>query len=155
MFNRYPFNRFIYNRSAGKAYRFHPVLEAEYYQDSPQVNRSFIVGVGLAGGNVTGNAITASEVSLVGERLEVRHDSTITTAAAAGYAAAAALSKARLDGRRARITVPPHCGLELWDVVSIADTPANQATSYRVVAYSLTLDFQQGKYEHDIRLAEV
>ena len=155
MFNRYLFNRTLYNRSAGKAYRFHPVLEAEYYQDSPQVNRSFIIGVGLAGGNVTGVAITASEVALVGERLEVRHDSTIPTATAAGYAAAAALSKARLDGRRARITIPPHCGLELWDVVSLADSPANQATSYRVVAYTLTLDFKQGKYEHDIRLAEV
>ena len=146
MFNRYLFNRPIYNRSAGKAYSFHPILEAEYYQDSPQVNRSFIIGVALAGGNVTGTAITASEAALVGERLEVRHDSTLTTATAAGYAAAAALSKARLDGRSARITVPPHCGLELWDVVSITDPPANQATSYRVVAYSLTLDFKQGKY---------
>lgn len=155
MFNRYLFNHPTFNRSAGKLYRFHPILEAEYYQESPEVNRSFIIGVAIAGGNVTGKAITASEVALVGERLEVRHDSALTTATDAGFAASSALSKARLDRRRARITIPPHCALELWDVVSIVDIPSNQATCYRVTAYSLTLDFKQGKYEHQCDLGSV
>ena len=155
MFNSHVFNRFVYNRQAGVAYRFHPILEAEYYQDTPQVNRSFVVGVDPAGGNVTANALTSDEAALVGERLDVRHDTAVTTATAAGYAAAAVLARYRLDARRARITVPPHCGLELWDVVSIVDIPANQATSYRVTGYSLEIDIKAGHYTQVVHICNL
>lgn len=155
MFNRYPFNRFVYNQRARTVYGIHPILEAEYFQDSPQVNRSFVVGVDPAGGNVTGNAITSAEAALVGERLDVRHDIAVTTATAAGYAAAAVLARYRLDARRARITVPPHCGLELWDVVSIVDSPGSQATSYRVAGYTLEIDFKRGQYLHSLILGSL
>jgi len=144
MFNSFLFNRILYNPGGGKSYRFHPILEAEYFEDSQEVNRSFVVGADLSGSTVSGNAATSSESALVGERLDVRHDTAVTSAAAAGYAASAILSKSRLDGRRAKITIPPHCGLELWDVVSIVDIPANQATSYRVNGYTLDIDFKQG-----------
>jgi hypothetical protein len=152
MFNSSPFNRIIYNRRAGTSYRFHPILEAEYFEESPQVNRSFVAGVDLSGSTVTGNASTSAESALVGERLDVRHDTAVTSAAAAGYAASAVLAKARLDGRRAKVTIPPHCGLELWDVVSIVDIPANQATAYRVNGYTLDIDFKQAKYQHQCEL---
>jgi hypothetical protein len=155
MFNLFLFNKHIYNRSSGVAYRFHSILEAEYFEESPQVNRAFIVGVDLTGGNVTGNAITSAEASLVGERLDVRHDTNVTSAAAAAYAASAVLDKARLDGRKAKITVPLHCGLELWDVVSIVDVPANQATFYRVSGYTLEIDTRQNRYAQYLELAAV
>jgi len=154
-FNSHAFNRFVYNLGVGVAYRFHPILEAEYYQDSPLVNRSFVVGVDPAGGNVTGNAIMSDEAALVGERLDVRHDTAVTTSTAAGYAAAAVIARYRLDARRARITVPPHCGLELWDVVSIVDSPGNQATSYRVSGYKFEYDPKSGMCRQIIDLSSI
>ncbi len=152
MFNASPFNRFLYNRRAGIAYRFHPILEAEYFEESPKVNRSFVVGSDLDGSTVSGNAATSSEVALVGERLDVRHDPAVTTAVAAAYAASSVLAKALLDGRRAKITIPPHCGLELWDVVSIVDIPVNQATSYRVIGCELEINVFKGIYRQTLNL---
>jgi hypothetical protein len=155
MFNFHPFNRSLYNLKGGQAYRFHPILEAEYFEDSPQVNRAFVVGIDLDGATVIGNSAASSETALVGERLDVRHAAAVATVAAAGYAATAVLAKARLDGRSAKITIHPHCGLELWDVVSIIDIPANQSMPYRVNGYVLELDFKQAVYRHQCKLEVV
>lgn len=152
MFNAFLFNRSIYNRKAGVSYRFHPILEAEYYDSSPQVNRAFVAGEAPAGGTVTGSDITSDEAALIGERLDIHHDALVTSATVAGYAAAAVLAKARLDGRRAKVTIPPHCGLELWDVVSIVDIFANQSTIYRVIAYTLEIDTSAGSYIQTVLL---
>ena len=152
MFNLIPFNKFIYNRRVGVAYRFHPIIEAEYYEESPAVNRSFVVGVDSAGGIVTGIAVTSAEANLVGERLYVCHDPAITSATAAGYAAASVLAKARFDGRLAKITIPPHCGLELWDVVSIADIPGDISADYRVASYILKYSPAESHFYHEIGL---
>ena len=153
MFNYQPFNKFVYNRRAGIAYRFHPILEASYQVESPEVNRAFIVGQDAAGSLVSGNAVTQMDVDLVGERLDVKHDSAVVTATVAGYVAAAFLAKARLDGKRGSITIPPHCGIELWDVISIVDIPANQSVSYRVTGYKLEYDTREGRYLHCIALS--
>jgi hypothetical protein len=155
MFNLHTFNHSIYNRKGGHAYRFHSITEAEYFEESPQVNRAFVVGTGLDGSTVSGIAVASSDAALVGERLDVRHDAAVATAAAAGYASASVLAKALLDGRSAKITIPPHCGLELWDVVSIVDIPAHQSMSYRVNGYVLEFDFKQAVYQHQCKLEVV
>jgi hypothetical protein len=49
-------------------------------------------------------------------------------------------------------TDPPHCGLELWDVVSAFDNVANQNTSYRVSGYTFEYDTFQGNYRHILDL---
>ena len=96
-----------------------------------------------------------SEAVLVGERLEVIHDPAITSATVAGYVAIAVLAKARLDGKKGQITTPPHCGLELWDVVSAFDNVANQNTNYRVSGYTFEYDTFQGNYRHILDLCAV
>lgn len=152
MLNYQPFNNILYNCQGGKSYRFHPILEAEYFEESPEVNLAFVVGADLGGGQVSGSAATSAESALVGERLDVRHDIAVTSSTDAGYAASAVLAKARLESRHAKITIPPHCGLELWDVVSIVDIPANQALSYRVIAYELDIDYKKSIYTQNITI---
>jgi hypothetical protein len=114
---------------------FHVILEAEYLQEAPDVNRAYVIGQDAAGSLVSGSAITQGDVDLCGERMEAQHDPAIATAAAAASVAGAVLAKSRLDGKRGKITIPPHCGLELWDVVRIDDEGCNLSGDYRVTGY--------------------
>ena len=133
-------------------YSWHIIWEASYEIYIPQVNRSFVVGEDLSGSLVTGNAITQGEVDLVGERLEVQHTPAAITAAVAAGVAAAVLAKNRMDGKQGRILIPPHCALELWDVVNIVDAGANQSGNYRVSGYSFEYDVRQGQYQQQLDL---
>ena len=128
----------------------HVILEAHYSAEAPDVNRAFVVGADAAGAEVSGSAITQADVDLVGERLNAHHDPAVPTAAIAAAVAAAILVKARLDGKRAQITIPPHCGVELWDVVNVTDTVANQTAIYRVSGY--VFEFRAGVYRHTLDL---
>jgi len=134
---------------------FHIIWEAAYEIDIPQVNRAFIVGEDLAGSLVTGNAILQAEVDLVGERLEVQHTPAAITAAVAADVAIAVLGKNRLDGQKGKILIPPHCALELWDVLNVVDTGADQSGNYRVSGYSLEYDVRAGQYQHQLDLSAV
>jgi len=129
---------------------FHIILSATYSVEAPDVNRTYVVGSDAAGAQVSGSAITQADVDLVGERMEAHHNPAIPTATVAAAVATAQLAKARLDGTRAQITVAPHCGVELWDVVNVTDDIANQASSYRVSGY--VLDFRAGVYRHILEL---
>ena len=130
----------------------HIILEAHYSAGAPDVNRAYVVGATATGAEVSGNASAAADLALVGERLEVKHDTAIPSASVATAVAAALLSAARLDGKRGRIVIPPHCGLELWDVLSIVDAVANQNTTYRVIGYTLDYDTRQGIFHHILEL---
>ena len=130
----------------------HVILEAHYSAGAPDINRAYVVGATATGAEVSGNASAAADLALVGERLEVKHDTAIPSATVAAAVAAALLSAARLDGKRAQVTIAPHCGLELWDVLSIVDAVANQNTTYRVSGYTLDYDTRQGIYLHTIDL---
>jgi hypothetical protein len=93
-----------------------------------------------------------SEVTLVGERLAVVHDPAITSSTIAGYVAIAILVKARLDGKKAQVTIPPLCGLELWDVLSAFDDITAHDGNLRVSGYTFEMDTRQGFYRHIIDL---
>jgi len=129
---------------------FHVILAAVYAVEAPDVNRTYVVGSDATGAQVSGSAITQADVDLVGERMDAHHNPAIPTAAIAAAVATAQLAKARLDGKRALITVAPHCGVELWDVVNITDDIANQASSYRVSGY--IFEFRSGVYCHTLEL---
>jgi hypothetical protein len=156
MFNTFAFNKLAFNKRLAAAVvisGLHIIWEASYEIDIPQVNRSFVVGEDLAGSLVIGNAIIQAEVDLVGERLEVQHTPAAITAAVAAGVAAAVLGKNRLDSKKGHTLIPPHCGLELWDVVNIVDTIANQSSSYRVSGYSLEYDARAGQYQQHLDLS--
>lgn len=152
MFNTNPFNRIIYNLKAGIKYHRHLILEGSYEIGSPEVNRSYVIGRDLSGSAVTGEAVTSGEAALVGERLDVQHTPEATSAAVAGYVAAAVLAKARLWTKKAKISITPHCGMELWDVVNIYDDYGNQAANYRVASYLFEYSVLDSKWYHEIEL---
>jgi hypothetical protein len=131
----------------------HPILAAVYAVETPDLNRTFVVGSDATGAQVSGSAITQADVDLVGERMDAHHNPAIPTATVAAAVATAQLAKARLDSTDAQITIPPHCGLELWDVLAITDMPGNQtAALYRVAGYTLDYDTRRGIYQHKIDL---
>jgi len=134
-------------------YGVHIILEAYYDFESQEVNRSYVVGQDAAGSSVNGSAITQGEVDLVGERLEVQHEPAATTAGVAASVAAAVLARNRLNAKSGQVTLPPHCGLELWDVLDIDDTGCNQSATYRVTGYTFEFDVKQALYQHQIALS--
>jgi len=133
----------------------HIVLEAAYLLASQEINRAFVIGQDISGNEVSGMSAAGEESALVGERLDVRHVPAATSAAQAGYVAQNVLARARLDSAGGRITIPPHCGLELWDVLNFSDLPANQAASFRVAGYTLEYDARKGVYRQTIDLCGV
>ena len=135
---------------------FHPILAAAYAVEAPDVNRTFVVGSDATGAQVSGSAITQADVDLVGERMDAHHNPAIPTATVATTVAAAQLAKARLDGAQSQVTIPPHCGLELWDVLAVTDTPGNQSEAlYRVAGYTMDFDTRKATYQHQIDLCAV
>ncbi|MDD5398285.1 MAG: hypothetical protein PHU70_04305, partial [Dehalococcoidia bacterium] len=134
---------------------YHVILSAVYSEEAPGVNRTFVVGTDAAGGQVSGSTVTQADVDLVGERMDAHHNPAVSTTAVAAAVAAAQLARARLDGRRAELVIPPHCGLELWDVLAVIDTVANQDTLYRVTGYQLEYDTVKGAYLHRLFLSAV
>jgi len=144
--------------SASQAYTvsttvlFHVILEGAYFQESPEVNLAYVIGESVTGSEVFNSAIDQAEVDLVGERMEVQHDPAIPSSTVAGYVAAAVLARSRLDKQRGSVSIPPHCGVELWDVVNVTDAAANQSADYRVSGYTFEYDVKQGVYRHELDL---
>ena len=151
MFNLKPLNAYIYNHAAGR-YVLHPVLSGEYYLMAPDVNRVFIAGSDKTGNFLSGSVISSDDAALVGERLEAMHDGSVVSSPMASSVASAYLAKARFTGKKARITVPPHCGLELWDVVSIVDMNGDISADYRVASYILKYSPAESHFYHEIGL---
>ena len=129
---------------------FHPIYDAAYFVVAPDVNRAYVVGSTAAGVEVSGSAITQTNVDLVGERLSAHHNPAIPSAAVAAAVAAAVLAKARMDGARVHLTIATHCGVVLWDVLNVTDDIANQSTTYRVNGY--IMEFREGVYQHTLEL---
>jgi len=155
MFNLYLFNEPLFNDTASPAAVFHVILSASYSTEAPDTNRTYIIGQSAAGTQVSGAAVTQADVDLVGERMDAHHDPAIIKDAVAAAVAVARLAKARMDGSTGRVIIPPHCGLELWDVLNISDLPANQAASFRVAGYTLEYDTSKGIYRQTIDLCGV
>jgi hypothetical protein len=134
-------------------YVWHVILDGQYATETPGVNRAYIIGRDQYGNPVYGTAVNTDEVALVGERLDFQPDPTIPTTAQASDVASAVLSKMRLIGKRGIILIPPNCGQELFDVVQISDSGANQsAVKYRVVGIRFEYNPKQARYQHKLIL---
>jgi hypothetical protein len=130
----------------------HLILEALYTTEAPDVNYSYVVGQDAAGNSVSGYAINNTEATLVGPRLDVRQDTAIPTAAVAASVAVATLGKMRLSSLQATVIIPPHCGVELWDVITVVDDGGNQNANYRVSGYTFETDKRRALYQHTLDL---
>ena len=131
----------------------HIILDGQYTQGSPGVNRVYIIGKDAEGNPVYGTSLNQAEIDLVGERLDFTQDLSIPTTAKAADVAAAAVAKARLTGARGFIVIPPNCGQELWDVIQVTDKPTAQSQQkYRVIAVSFDYEPLRHRYQHKLIL---
>jgi len=152
MFNLYLFNEVLFNIDVPFS-GFHVILDGQYITESTEINRAYIIGRDQYGNPVYGTASEAGEIALVGERLDFQQELAIPTEAKAGDVASAILSKMRLTTKRGVILIPPNCGQELFDVVEITDSGANQsATKFRVVGIGFEFNPREARYEHRLIL---
>jgi len=134
-------------------YVWHVILDGQYATETPGVNRAYIIGRDDSGNPVYGTAVDSTELALVGERLDFQPDPAIPTTAQAGDVASAVLSKMRLRGKGGVILIPPNCGQELFDVVQVSDSMANQsAVTFRVVGIRFEYNPKQARYAHKLIL---
>ncbi len=134
----------------------HPILDGTYLSHTPDINRAHVIGRDIYGNPVFGTATNSDEIALVGERLDFQQELSIPTETLAGSVAQAIIDKARLNTKGGSILVPPNCGQELWDVVGINDSTANQDNmKYRVAGIRLDYNPKQATYLHTFALAGV
>jgi hypothetical protein len=132
-------------------YVWHVILDSRYAIETPDVNRSYIMGRDQYGNPVYGMAMDSAELELVGERLDLRPEPAIPTTAQAENMASAVLSRMRLTKAKGIILIPPNCGQELFDVVQISDFGANQlAVKFRVMG--LTFYYYPRKSLHEQKI---
>jgi hypothetical protein len=137
-------------------YVWHVVLDGQYATETPRINRTYIIGRDQYGNPVYGSAIESSEVDLVGERLDFQQEVAIPTESQAASMASAILGKMRLTKSRGVILIPPNCGQELFDVVQILDSAANQQVfKFRVVGIRFEYNPKQSRYQHNLILSSV
>ena len=119
-------------------FAYHVIIDSRFIQVSPAINRVYVIGKDQYGNPVFGSDSEATEISLVGERLDFHLDTSIPTDDEAADVAGAMLDKRRLTARSGFIVVPPNVGQELWDVVWVTDTPTAQSSQlYRVTGIRL------------------
>jgi len=134
-------------------YVWHVILDGQYIAESPDINRAYVIGRDAYGNPVYGTAVDSTELALVGERLDFIPDPAIPTTAQAGDVASAILAKMRLTGKRGVILIPPNCGQELFDVVQVSDSMANQsAVTFRVVGIRFEYNPKQARYQYRLIL---
>jgi hypothetical protein len=134
-------------------YVWHVILDGQYIAESPDINRAYVIGRDAYGNPIYGEAHDSAESGLVGERLDFIPDPAIPTTAQAGDVASAVLSKMRLRGKGGVILIPPNCGQELFDVVQLSDSMANQlAVNFRVVGLRFEYNPKQARYQHRLIL---
>jgi len=132
----------------------HAIVTAKYLDVPMQTNRVYIVGIDDMGNPLYGEDTLAA--TTYGEKLKVLAEPMISDKATAESVAGNILANVRLFDQRGMITIPPNCGMELWDVIEVDDEVCNQSTeNYRVAGYKLEYVAKQGKFLHHIILAGV
>ncbi len=117
----------------------HQILEAEYRTHTQEVNHAYVLGL-----THFSESFSWTEIGLVFNRTAQTHDINLTTAADCLARSAAQLRDQVLASRADAITVRPHVGQEILDVVSVTDATAGLATAKRRVI-GTRLEYQPAK----------
>ncbi len=126
----------------------HPILKAEYSTASQHTNQ-----VQATGAAVFSQDFNWTEIALLYNRIHQVHDAGLTAAADTLALAQAELRDQAIPATQDRITVRPHAGQELLDVIDVTDTRANLAAAKRrVLALQLDYDTRKGAYTHTLTL---
>lgn len=155
MFNTYLYNEILYNVALQSA-PIHYLIDGSYTTQPTPTNRVLVIGKDTSDNPVTGADEDTAQIALVGERLDMKFLPSIHTATLAAQVADAALERARLSGKEGFITLPPNCGVELWDVITIYDSMAAQeGISFRVLGVRLVYDSTDKGFIQQLQLGDV
>jgi len=129
----------------------HGIYDSEIALESPPVSEAFAFGAATFGEAID----YAAAAQLLATRAQ-RRDLTSTTPAAAAATAAAHLRQLQLDQPGGRLVVPPCCGLEVLDVIDIADNYISpDPVLRRVRALRWRYDVMSGRYDQTIELGRL
>ena len=131
----------------------HAIFRGRYATPRPPANRVQVFGDGAF---VEG--FDWAEVEDAYDRVRQTHDLNLDTAALAEERAGAELRHLAIASQGGSVAVPPHCGLELYDVVALTDAAAGLSAAKRRVV-GLTLRHVRGgpapAYEQRLALGAV
>lgn len=134
----------------------HAILKARYFDDSRKVNHVYVIGKDRDDNFVYGESSNATDIAEWGSVLKILPDSAITTEDDIEDVADNILAKTRFQISRGQILIPPNCGIELYDVISLTDSVCNQSDSnYRVSSYILEYYPRQRQFAHTVNLTTV
>ncbi len=129
----------------------HPLRAIELRTEPAPVAEAQAFGAG-AYGQSTDYALATHGLA----RQEQQRDVTSVSGAAAAATATARIRARKLDEHGGTIAVPPHCGLELLDVVAFVDAFVSAATvTRRVMGIVWRYDKRRAVYEQVVRLGPV
>ena len=119
-------------------------------------NRVMVAGRDDDGNDIIAAAEDEADIDMVGERLDIIMQPLLATFEDVQNMACTALEKTRLAYSRSYAVLPPHCGVELWDVIACHD-PLNepQESHWRVNGYSLLYDARDGVFRQRLELGEL
>ena len=134
----------------------HYILYGAWGKGGKGENRVTVIGTDEEGNMICGAAADDADIADVGERLDIRIEQGVKGAEDSQSLACAALSRARLEYSSGYLVMPPHCGMELWDVIEVNNELASPATSrFRVTGYSLLYDAIAGIFQQRLNVGEV
>jgi hypothetical protein len=146
MFNVSLFNQPLYNLDSPPSMN-HYIFMGSYRTASQRLNHIIVVGRDTDDNFVYGEATTSSEIDLVGERLDFKLLPQVRTIAEAEAVATAQLSHERMNSRQGFITLPPNCGVELWDVITVHDDMSLEVeVDFRVVGITFVFNATLGSF---------
>jgi len=132
------------------------LLDGRYAAATPPVNAVLVIGRDVQGNPVQGGYIHPAEPGRVGTQYDFIYDSCIPTAAQAGSIAAAQSVRMRLQGKPGWLRVPQHCGIEMYDVIGVADSARSQVSAYyRITAIRYDFNPKKKRYQQRLTLSSV
>jgi len=132
------------------------LLDGQYATTTPPTNTVLVIGRDVQGNPVQGSYTHPTETGKVGTQYDFVYDSCIPTAAQAGNVAAGQAVRMRLQGKTGWLLVPPHCGIEQYDIVVVADRARSQtAAYYRVTGIRYEYNPKKKRYQQRLMLCSV
>jgi len=149
MYNTKLYNEVLYNQAPLISIK-HYLIDGSYVSRPYPINRILVAGYDTDGYPVYGSYENDTEIGLVGERWAPIYVMDVVTSSALDDIAEAIYKRGRMGIASGYVVAPVNLGIQLWDVISITDTPCDQAGDYRVIG--IQFKYTPGKMPINILL---
>jgi len=130
----------------------HVILQGEYRQAVP-LTRARAIGRDAADARIVEDAIDWTNLQLGIDTFSQDYDPNLQTATRAQERADAILRKGSLPAQGGQITVPPNCGQELYDVITVTDKRCGiTSKKYRVMDIDAEYSLREWQYRQTLTL---